>query len=261
MNIAAVDGEWVKEAQRALYGGGEYFALAAVLAPAAEAAVEGARIGRGDRVLDVAAGDGNAAIAAASRGARVTALDLSPIQVERGRARSAEQGHDIDWVVGDAEDLPFQDGTFTHVVSVFGVIFAPRAEVAVGELFRVCASPGVVAVTAWTEAGYMSELTAAARTLAAFPDLDLGWGTEAAMQARLAPHASGVHVEERALPFDSSVRGLAGADDCAAAYLSQHLPPGAVGAFAYQREQLALRHAGADGIPIATYLLAIAQRE
>jgi SAM-dependent methyltransferase len=260
----AVDVEWVKQAQRALYGGGEYFALAAVLAPAAEAAVEMAGIGRGDVVLDVAAGDGNAAIAAACRGARVVALDLSPAQVERGRGRSAASGQEIDWVVGDAEELPFADGTFTHVVSVFGVVFAPRPEVATRELFRVCASGGVVAVTAWTEAGYMGELTAFAHATSAdddpFPDLDLGWGTKPAMQARLGSHASRVHVEERALPFDPSVRGLAGAEDCAAAYLSQHLPAHAVGAFADQRERLAALHAGADGIPQATYLLARAER-
>jgi hypothetical protein len=80
------------------------------------------------------------------------------------------------------------------------------------------------------------------------------------MQARLGSHASRVHVEERALPFDPSVRGLAGAEDCAAAYLSQHLPAHAVGAFADQRERLAALHAGAAGIPQATYLLARAER-
>jgi hypothetical protein len=150
------------------------------------------------------------------------------------------------------------------VVSVFGVVFAPRPEVATTELFRVCASGGVVAVTAWTETGYIGELTAFARATSAdddpFPDLDLGWGTKAAMQARLAPHASHVHVQERALPFDPRVRGLASAEDCAAAYLSQHLPADAVAAFANQRERLAARHAGADGIPQASYLLARAQR-
>jgi SAM-dependent methyltransferase len=261
---AGVEPEWVKEAQRQLYSAGEYWALSRVLAPAAAATVEAAGVGHGSRVLDVAAGDGNAALAAAARGADVVAVDLSPDQVERGRARTTAAGHDVDWVVGDAEALPFEDGIFTHVVSVFGLVFAPRPEVAVRELFRVCASDGTAALTAWPDGGLMAEATAAVRVRATpgdpFPDLELGWGAAARVRERLAPYAAHVEVEERALLFEPAVRGAAGAADCGAAYLAEHLPAEELATLQEERARIAARHAGPAGIPEARYLLAVARR-
>lgn len=114
----------VKQKQRALYGKGDYSALAAVLEPAAIALVDAVGVRVEHAVLDVAAGDGNGSLAAARRGARVTATDLSSVQVRRGKDRSAREGRGVQWLVADAERLPFSAGTFDRVMSVFGVIFA-----------------------------------------------------------------------------------------------------------------------------------------
>jgi SAM-dependent methyltransferase len=259
-----VDADFVKAAQRELYAAGEYWALSHVLFPAAEAVVDATAVGRGARVLDVAAGDGNSALVAAERGAEVVAVDLSPVQAERGRRRSEAAGAQVEWHVADAEALPFGDAAFTHVVSVFGVVFAPRPDVAVAELFRVCAPDGVVALTAWVDGGLMAEATESVRRRSRpgdpFPDLELGWGREATLRERLGRHADAVEVEERALVFDPTVRAAAGASDCGAAYLTAHLDADELAALQADREAIAARHAGPDGIPEARYLLAVARR-
>lgn len=259
-----MDADAVKAAQRELYAAGEYWALSHVLEPAATAVVEAAGVGPGARVLDVAAGDGNAALAAAERGADVVAVDLSPAQVERGGRRSQAAGAQVEWHVADAEALPFGDGAFTHVISVFGVVFAPRPDVVVEEMFRVCAAGGAVALTAWLEGGLMAEATEAVRRRSRpgdpFPDLELGWGREATLRERLEQHSVDVQVEERTLVFDPAVRGAAGAADCGAAYLSAHLDPEQLAALQAERVAIAARHVGPNAIPQARYLLALARR-
>ena len=142
-----MSGEELQTVQRQLYEAGDYSALSAVLEPAAAALVDDVGVCAGDDVLDVAAGDGNLAIAAARRGARVVAVDLSPVQVRRGRERSARERVDVQWCVGDAERLPLDHRRFDRVLSVFGVVAAPHPELAVAELFRVCRAGGVVALT------------------------------------------------------------------------------------------------------------------
>ena len=116
-----------------VWGLGEYERVAQRIAPAAEALVEAAGVGPGTRVLDVAAGTGNVALAAAGRGARVTATDLSPRMVELGRVRTSG----VEWSVADAQDLPFDDGTFDVVLSCFGSMFAPDRQRTADELLRV----------------------------------------------------------------------------------------------------------------------------
>ncbi len=218
----------VKQKQRALYGDGDYSALAAVLEPAATALVDAVGVGVEHAVLDVAAGDGNGALAAARRGARVTATDLSSVQVRRGKDRSARDGGDVQWLVADAERLPFSAGAFDRVVSVFGVIFAPRPEAAVAELFRVCEPSGIVGLTAWPDDGYMGRLTAALREAlvdeSLFPDPELGWGDEELMRARLQAHARKVVITRRTLRWDPAARAAAGRNDCAATYFASHVP-------------------------------------
>ncbi len=93
----------------------------------------------------------------------MTATDLSSVQVRRGIDRSARDGGDVQWLIADAERLPFNAGVFDRVISVFGVIFAPRPEAAVAELFRVCEHSGIVGLTAWPDDGYMGQLAAALR--------------------------------------------------------------------------------------------------
>ncbi len=143
-----------KATEVAAYSLGDYAWLAEVLMPAAEDLVAAAGVGAGDRVLDVAAGTGNVAVAAARRGAEVVAVDLTPHQVERGEARTRAEGLAVTWLVGDAEALPVDDGAFTHVLSAFGVMYAPRREVAAAELRRVCAPAGTIGVVAWPPGGF-----------------------------------------------------------------------------------------------------------
>jgi SAM-dependent methyltransferase len=103
----------------------------------------------GDRVLDVATGTGEVALRAARLGADVTGLDLAPALLEQAGAKAEHEGLAIDWVEGNAETLPFEDGSFDVVCSNFGVIFAPDVEAAARELGRVCADGGRLGLTAW----------------------------------------------------------------------------------------------------------------
>jgi SAM-dependent methyltransferase len=107
----------------------------------------------GDRLLDIAAGTGNLSIPAAQRGAVVTGLDITPELLEVARTRAKDAGMDIDFIEGDAEELPFDDDSFPLVASVFGMIFAPRHDVAAAEMARVCEPGGSFALTAWTPDG------------------------------------------------------------------------------------------------------------
>lgn len=146
--------EQVRDAQRTMWTVGNYPAVAERLQPISAQVIAGLPIGAGTTVLDVAVGDGNAAIEAARRGAAVTGIDLTPAQIDRARARIAATGLDITLRVADAEDLPFADGTFDVVVSVMGVIFAPDVRRASAELGRVVKPGGTVAMTAWANAGW-----------------------------------------------------------------------------------------------------------
>ncbi len=132
---------------------GDYAAVAVPFQPAADALVRGVGIVAGQDVLDVATGTGNAAIAAARAGAKVTGLDLTPELFEDARRRAADEGFEIEWIEGDAEDLPFADASFDAVLSVFGAMFAPDQQRTAAELVRVCRAGGTVGVCAWTPDG------------------------------------------------------------------------------------------------------------
>jgi ubiquinone/menaquinone biosynthesis C-methylase UbiE len=110
-------------------------------------------IGRDENVLDIACGTGNAALRAAATGGRMVGVDLTPELFVAGRALAAEAGVEIEWVEGDAEELPFRDERFDVVLSTFGVMFAPRHEVAARELVRVLRPGGRFGFTSWTRRG------------------------------------------------------------------------------------------------------------
>jgi SAM-dependent methyltransferase len=130
-------------------GWAHFAPLESVTTPTAARLVKFARVGAGQRVLDVACGTGVVAITAARVGAKVTGLDLTPELLERARENSAVAEVEIDWREGDAEALPFQDGAFDVVLSQFGHMFAPRPEVAIREMLRVLKPHGTIAFSTW----------------------------------------------------------------------------------------------------------------
>jgi SAM-dependent methyltransferase len=196
------DADVAKERARRLYSTGDYSFWSSVFAPASDALVEMAGVGPGDRVLDVAAGNGNTALAAARRGAVVTAVDITPAQIERGRRRTDAEGLAVEWLEADAEELPFRDASFDCVLSTFGVAFAPYGERAAPEMFRVVRSGGVVGATRWADEGYFARLDALeAKFVPDRKDVLLKRLTEEEAALRFAPHSSSVEVRREMLPM------------------------------------------------------------
>ena len=149
----------LKARHRALWASGDYPAVAAELIPAlGPELVRAAGVRPGDRVLDVAAGSGNAAIPAAEAGAIVTASDLTPELFEAGRRIAAQRGVDLEWAEADAEALPFADNSFDAVISCVGVMFAPHHQAAADELIRVIRPGGTIALINWTPEGFIGNL-------------------------------------------------------------------------------------------------------
>lgn len=145
--------EQLTSRQRMVWSSGDWPGFAPIIQDVSEEVVEAIGVGEGDDYLDVATGSGNGAEAAARRGARVTGLDLVPELIDAARARFQSAGLDAEFVVGDAESLPFGDGSFDRVTSIFGVMFAPRHQVAADELVRVARPGATIAITAWTPTG------------------------------------------------------------------------------------------------------------
>jgi ubiquinone/menaquinone biosynthesis C-methylase UbiE len=174
--------EEFKQRQRAIWSAGDYAALSEYIADVGELVVERAGVEAGMRVLDVACGTGNAAVPAARAGARVTGLDLVPELLEAGREKAAAAGLVIEWVEGDAEELPFEDGAFDRVFSTFGHMFAPRHRVVADEMLRACRQGGVIATCNWTPEGTVGEVfRASAAYMPPPPDFaspPILWGSE-----------------------------------------------------------------------------------
>jgi len=150
--------EDLKEEARRTWGEGDYRDLGRRLEQASEELVEACGPLAGVRFLDVGAGDGNLAGAAARRGAEVTASDLTPALVEQGSRRLATLGLDAEWTVADVEALPFEDGEFDCAASCFGALYAPRPLHAASELFRVVRPGGIVAMANWSSTGFMGHV-------------------------------------------------------------------------------------------------------
>ena len=148
----------LKERHHAIWAAGDFADVARKIEEVGETCADRAGIQPGMDVLDVACGSGNATIPAAQRGGRVVGLDLTPELFDAGRARAADAGVEIEWVEGDAEALPFEDASFDRVISTFGVMFAPRHEVAAAELARVCRPGGRIVLCTWLPDGKIGEL-------------------------------------------------------------------------------------------------------
>ena len=158
----------------------------------------------GWRVLDVATGSGNAAIAAARHGCIAVGVDYVPALLERGRRRADAEGLAVELLEGDAESLPFADASFDAVTSVFGSMFAPDHAKAAAELLRVCRPGGTVALASWTPDSFIGELF---RTVSAHVPPPAGvrspmlWGTEAHLRELLGDGIASLELEERTFTF------------------------------------------------------------
>jgi SAM-dependent methyltransferase len=184
-----------------MWSRGDYSELAERIESAAQEVVDGCAISAGQEVLDVAAGNGNAAVLAAREGAAVVASDLTPAMVELGRARTDEEGLDVEWAVADAEELPFEDERFDCVTSVFGAMFAPRPEVVAREMFRVVRPGNTVGMANWTPDGFNGQYFRIANRYAPSPPEDmpqpLDWGREEVVRERFGELAGSIVVEPR----------------------------------------------------------------
>jgi SAM-dependent methyltransferase len=155
---AQVDYAAIKTRQQATWASGDFAVVGTTLQLVGESLCEAIDLRAGERVLDVACGNGNAALAAARRFGRVTGLDYVPALLAKAQARALAEGLALDLHEGDAEALPFADGSFDAVVSTFGVMFAPNHVASAAELARVCRPGGRIGLASWTPGGFIGEL-------------------------------------------------------------------------------------------------------
>jgi SAM-dependent methyltransferase len=200
MGSQVPDSERVKSNLRAAWMAGDFGVVARYSEAEAETFVDRLLIAPGARVLDVACGTGNLAIPAAHKGANVTGCDIAANLLEQARARAKDQGLEIRFDEADAEALPYQDAAFDLVASMWGVMFAPRADVAAAELLRVCRPGGWIALANWTPDGFMGQMS---RVSAGYfppspnPPGAVAWGTETAVRDRFDNGVSEIRFTRR----------------------------------------------------------------
>ena len=153
-----VDFAALKLRQQATWATGDFAVVGTTLQVVGESLCEAVDLRAGERVLDVACGNGNAALAAARRFGKVSGLDFVPALLKAAQARAAAEGLELELTEGDAEKLPYGDGTFDVVLSTYGVMFTPDQERAARELARVCAKGGRIGLANWTPEGFIGEL-------------------------------------------------------------------------------------------------------
>lgn len=264
-----LDADAFKERTRAAWSRGDYGGLSALLRPAARELADACAISAGQEVLDVAAGDGNLAVVAAEEGAAVVALDISPLLVERGRARTEAEGLDIEWVEGDAEALPFDDARFDCAASAFGAMFAPRPEAAARELFRVVRPGNTVGMASWTPDSFPGRIFELNATYLPPPEglpRSVEWGIEDVVRERFAELAGNVEVERRSLRWElDSEEELTRIFTSTGAHEAFAEAIGAEAAEAWTADLLALARehdqgSGGSLVLDAEYLIAVARR-
>ena len=175
----------VKARQQAMWASGDFAVIGTTLQIVGELLCEELDLRAGERVLDVAAGNGNATLAAARRFARVTSTDYVPTLLERGRQRAEAEGLDVTFEFADAEALPYPAASFDVVLSTFGVMFAPEHTQTAKELMRVCRLGGRIGLASWTPGGFLGDLfRLVAKHVPPIPGVrsPLLWGTDAHIQ-------------------------------------------------------------------------------
>jgi ubiquinone/menaquinone biosynthesis C-methylase UbiE len=194
----------LKIRQQAAWSSGNYAVVGTTLQIVGEELCETLDLRAGSKVLDVAAGNGMASLAAARRWCRVTSTDYVPALLEAGQARALAEGLSIEFMEADAENLPFASAAFDAVVSTFGVMFTPNQDQAAGELLRVCKSGGKIGLANWTPEGFIGQVF---KTLGKYLPPPQGakspalWGTRARLDEMFGREASSIAAEPRLFNF------------------------------------------------------------
>jgi SAM-dependent methyltransferase len=204
MVTSAIDLVALKGRQQTAWASGDYAVIGTTLQIVGEQLAEAVDIRCDERVLDVAAGNGNATLAAARRGGRVTSTDYVAALLERGAERARAERLEVAFQAADAEALPFDDASFDAVLSTFGVMFAPDHAKAAAEMLRVCRPGGRIGLANWTPAGFIGQLF---KTLGKQMPPPAGvqspslWGDEAHLDALFGGGASAIAVTRRQFNF------------------------------------------------------------
>ena len=194
----------IKQRQQATWASGDFAIIGVTLQIVGESLAEAADIHAGERVIDIAAGNGNATLAAARRFARVTSTDYVPALLDKGRARAAAEGLTIEFREADAEALPFHDGSFDVALSTFGVMFAPDHARCAGEMLRVVRGGGRIGLASWTPDGFIGELF---KTVGRFVPPPAGlvspamWGKEDYLRQLFGREAASIRAHPRMFNF------------------------------------------------------------
>ena len=203
-SVPTVDLAAVKSKQRLAWSAGDYAVVGTTLQIVGESLCEALDLRAGERVLDVAAGNGNATLAAARRWCDVVSTDYVAALLERGRARAGAEGLLVQFEQADAESLPYTDHSFDVVLSTFGVMFTPDQEKAAAEMMRVCRPGGRIGLANWTPASFIGELFKLMGKYVApaggvkSPGL---WGTEARLRELFAKRLDSIAIEGRHFMF------------------------------------------------------------
>jgi ubiquinone/menaquinone biosynthesis C-methylase UbiE len=201
---APIDFNAVKTRQQTAWASGDYAVIGTTLQIVGEQLAEACDLHWDEKVLDVAAGNGNATLAAARRGSQVTSTDYVKELLDRGALRARAEGLEVKFQVADAEALPFEDGSFDAVLSTFGVMFSPDQAKAASELARVCRSGGRIGMANWTPEGFVGQMF---KTLGRHIPPPTGlqppslWGVEAHLQALFSNSAASIAVTKRMFNF------------------------------------------------------------
>lgn len=201
---AAIDFAALKNRQMAAWASGDYAVIGTTLQIVGEQLAEACDLRWDERVLDVAAGNGNATLAAARRGCRVTSTDYVSALLERGAERAGAERLDVNFQVADAETLPFEDASFDAVLSTFGVMFSPDQARAASELARICRPGGRIGLANWTPEGFIGRMF---RVLGRHLPPPAGvqppslWGVEAHLRALFGDTAAVIDVTPRLFNF------------------------------------------------------------
>ena len=194
----------IKQRQQTTWASGDFAVIGTTLQIVGESLAEAADIRAGERVLDVAAGNGNATLAAARRFAEVTSTDYVTALLEKGRARAAAEGLQVVFRAADAEDLPFEDGSFDVALSTFGAMFTPDHMRPAREMLRVVRSGGRIGLANWTPEGFIGQLF---KVIGGYIPAPTGlkspalWGTESHMAELFGAQATAIRAARKSFNF------------------------------------------------------------